>query len=144
MSPLDVLIVDDNALDAELFQRAFTQTIPAVRIATINRGEEVLDFLNGTGKFNDDSTTAPGFILMDVHLAEMSGLEVLRKLKSSTRLCRIPVVMMSSSEDEELIGECYKASANGFILKPVSYDDFSAISMVVGPYWIRLNQSAFL
>ena len=138
---IEVLLVEDNASDAELALRALHRRHPAHVIVHVHDGAEALAFLRGEGGFaGRDANHLPKVILLDLKLPKLTGLEVLRTIKSDPRLQVIPVVMLTSSCQERDLAAAYRLGANSYIVKPVEFDSFSEAVAQLGVYWLLLNQ----
>ena len=138
---VDILLVEDNASDAELTIRALRKYHVSNRISLVTDGEEALDFVFGRGAYNGrENKFQPKLILLDIKLPMLSGLEVLKELKSDDRTREIPVVMLSSSGVESDIQQSYKLGANSYIVKPVDLENFSKSVADLGMYWLLLNK----
>ena len=131
---VEILLVEDNAHDAELTLRALKQRNLANRVHVCRDGAEAIDF------FDDASEAgAPKVILLDLKLPKVDGLEVLQRLKSSARTRTIPVVVLTSSREEPDIEKAYALGANSYIVKPVDFEAFARAVSDVGLYWLLLN-----
>ena len=136
----EVLLVEDNPSDAELALRALHRRHPAQAIVHVHDGAEALAFLRGEGRFTGRATNQlPKVILLDLKLPKLTGLEVLRAIKSDPLLRVIPVVMLTSSCQERDLAAAYRLGANSYIVKPVEFDSFSEAVAKLGVYWLLLN-----
>ena len=136
----EVLLVEDSASDAELALRALHRRHPAQAIVHVQDGAEALAFLRGEGGFaGRDTNHLPKVILLDLKLPKLTGLEVLRAIKSDPLLRVIPVVMLTSSCQERDLAAAYRLGANSYIVKPVEFDSFSEAVATLGVYWLLLN-----
>lgn len=141
--PPDILLVEDNPSDEELTLHALSQKDLAEDIKVVRDGAEALDFLFRTGKYQElQDTNPPRLILLDLKLPKVNGLEVLKKIKANPQTRNIPVVVLSSSDQEQDIRQCYALGANSFITKPVDFNQFSKTVQQVGAYWLKVNQHA--
>jgi two-component system response regulator len=141
VTEVEILLVEDNPRDAELALRALEQRRLANHVIWVKDGAEALDFLFGAGthagrKGNDH----PKVLLLDLKLPKVDGLEVLRRLKADERTRMIPVVVLTSSREEQDIIESYQYGVNSYIVKPVGFDNFSEAVGQLGLYWLLLNQ----
>ncbi len=139
--PAEVLLVEDNPHDLELTLHAWRKVGSSARIHVARDGAEALDFLFGGG----ESTTTggdpnPRVVLLDLKLPLISGLEVLRTIKSDARTRSIPVVVLTSSKEECDISECYDLGVNSYIVKPVRSEQFTNAVRELASYWLALNQ----
>jgi two-component system response regulator len=131
---VEILLVEDNAQDAELTLRALKQRNLANRVHVCRDGAEAIDF------FDDVRTgTAPKVVLLDLKLPKVDGLEVLQRLKRDTRTKGIPIVVLTSSREEPDIEKAYALGANSYIVKPVDFEAFARAVADVGLYWLLLN-----
>lgn len=132
---VEILLVEDNAHDAELTLRALKQRNLANRVHVCRDGAEAMDFFDGAS----EATVTPKVILLDLKLPKVDGLEVLQRLKSSARTRTIPVVVLTSSREEPDIEKAYALGANSYIVKPVDFEAFARAVSDVGLYWLLLN-----
>ncbi|MBS1564708.1 MAG: response regulator [Bacteroidetes bacterium] len=139
---IDVLLVEDNLNDAELAMRELRKHRLANQLFHVEDGEAALDFLFATGPFADrrDSAFQPRIVLMDIQMPKLNGIDVLRRMKSDDRTRRIPVVILTSSNQDPDINTCYALGANSYIVKPVDFNRFSEAIKDLGFYWLLLNQ----
>jgi two-component system response regulator len=133
---VDILIAEDNPNDLELALHGLKKYKLANNIHICRDGEEVLQFL-----FGDDAAAAnPRLILLDLKMPKVDGLQVLRQIKADPRTKSIPVVMMTSSREEQDIVESYRLGVNSYIVKPVDFDQFAEAVRQIGMYWMLFNQ----
>ncbi len=138
---IEILLVEDNPEDAELTLRALKTNNLANRVAHVADGEAALDFILARGKFSGREAEArPQVVILDLKLPKVSGLEVLRALKSDPATRTIPVVVLTSSAQEQDIVESYQLGVNSYIVKPVDFDKFAATVRDLGLYWLLLNK----
>jgi len=138
---IDVLLIEDNLYDAEFAMRALRAEHPHVRILHLQDGRVALEFLFREGAFaHRSSPHLPKVILLDLKLFALSGLEVLRVLKSDVRTRCVPVVVMTSSLEESDLDQAYEIGANSYIVKPVICENFSRTVSDLGVYWLSLNR----
>lgn len=130
---VEILLVEDNANDAELTLRALKQRNLANQVHVCRDGAEAMDF------FFDGATPAPKVVLLDLKLPKVDGLEVLQRLKADARTRSIPVVVLTSSREEPDIERAYALGANSYIVKPVDFEAFARAVADVGLYWLLLN-----
>jgi len=135
---VEILLVEDNPHDAELTIRALKKNNLANSIHVATDGAEALDYIFGTLSNIEHS---PKVILLDLKLPKIDGLEVLRKIKSDERTKVIPVVVLTSSNEERDVVESYKLGVNSYIVKPVDFESFAKAVSNLGLYWMLLNQS---
>jgi CheY-like chemotaxis protein len=137
----DILLVEDNPDDVLLTKRALKRNNILNEMQVVADGVEALDYLFGTGEYEDrDTSKQPCVILLDLKLPRVSGLEVLQRIRGDVRTRRIPVVVLTSSkEEQDLIGS-YELGANSYIRKPVDFEKFVAAIQQLGMYWLVLNE----
>jgi CheY-like chemotaxis protein len=138
---VEVILVEDNPHDAELTLRALKKRGLANNVQVLQDGAEALDFVFCKGRFADREVCAlPKLILLDLKLPKVDGLEVLRRIKSDPRTLAVPVVVLTSSQEEMDIMESYKLGVNSYIVKPVDFDKFFDAVANLGFYWMLLNK----
>jgi two-component system response regulator len=138
---VDLLIVEDNPNDLELTLRALEKSGLTKNIHSVKDGAVALDFIYGRGAYVERSAAPlPKLILLDLKLPKIDGMEVLRQLKSDARMRSIPVVMLTSSQQERDLAQCYRLGVNSYIVKPVSFSKFTESIRHLGLYWLGLNQ----
>ena len=138
---IDILLVEDNPYDAELTQRALKNQGLAHKLVTCADGVEALDFLFGQGSYaGRNLAERPKVIFLDLKLPRISGLEVLQKVKSDDRTRTIPVVILTSSEEEQDITKSYDLGVNSYTVKPVEFNKFFQVVEELSLYWLTLNQ----
>lgn len=139
---ISVLLVEDNEDDIELTLRVFRQYHLANHIHVVRDGAEALDCLFGSGAYAKGSPCEQTkLILLDLKLPKIDGLEVLRRCKSDERTKSIPVVVMTSSREEQDMIESYKLGVNSYIVKPVDFHQFVEAVKQLNLYWLVMNQS---
>jgi len=131
----DVLVVEDDPNDLELTLRALKCHHLANEVRVARDGAEAIQLLFGADG-NTPMSPPPKVILLDLKLPRLSGLDVLRRLKADSRTRRIPVVMLTSSQEDRDVAECYEAGANSYIVKPVEFERFVEAMRVVGLFWM--------
>ncbi|MFA6002055.1 MAG: response regulator [Thermoleophilia bacterium] len=143
LNKIEVLLVEDNPNDAELALRSLKKHNLANYVHWVKDGAEALECLFGNGA----DTPLPcindymKLILLDLKLPKVNGMEVLQKVKSDPKTSSIPVVVMTSSNDDRDVEECYKLGANSYITKPVEFEKFARIVADLGLYWLILNEN---
>ncbi len=138
---VDILLVEDNPQDAELTIRALRKRNLANHLFVVEDGVEALDFIFCRGKYAERTVTQPPkVVLLDLKLPKLDGLEVLRAIKADERMCKIPVVMVTSSHEDLDIRAAYELGANSYVVKPVNFDAFVEAMGYLGLYWLQVNQ----
>ena len=138
---VDILLVEDNPQDAELIIRAIKKQNIANPLFNAEDGAEALDFIFCRGKFSTrDGSIQPRVILLDLKLPKVNGLEVLKEIKMDERTRSIPVVVVTSSQEDPDIKAAYTLGANSYVVKPVSSDAFIDAMSKLGLYWLLVNK----
>ena len=138
-----ILLVEDNPDDVKLTLRAFKQHNLGNEIVVVTDGAQALDYLFGTGQFaGRDVTKSPAVIFLDLKLPKLDGLEVLRRIRAHPRTALQPVVILTSSKEEQDLIASYQLGANSYVRKPVSFDEFVSAARELGLYWLLLNELA--
>lgn len=137
----NILLVEDNPDDVALTLRALKKNNIANEVIVAKDGVEALDYLFGTGAYaGRDATKVPAVILLDLKLPKVDGLEVLESLRKDERTKLAPVVVLTSSKEEQDLVRSYKLGANSYIRKPVDFTQFSEAVRQLGLYWLVLNE----
>ena len=138
-----ILLVEDNQRDEALILRALKKSNIVNKVAVARDGAEALDYLFGTGKYaGRDMSIMPQLILLDLKLPKVNGLQVLQKIREEERTRRLPVVVFTSSSEEEDMIKSYDLGANSYVRKPVDFEQFLEATRQLGLYWLVLNQVA--
>ncbi len=138
---LDILLVEDNPTDAELTMRALKRKNLANKLVWVKNGEEALNFIYAQGQFQDrDPEDLPRLILLDLRMPKVDGMEVLKKIKADEHTKRIPVVVLTSSQQDRDVVESYKLGVNSYVSKPVEFDEFIDAVSTLGLYWMLINK----
>jgi two-component system, response regulator len=138
-----ILLVEDNRDDEVLTLRALKKNHIANEVIVARDGVEALDFLFGAGKHADrDTKVQPQLVLLDLNLPRLGGLEVLRRLRTDERTRFLPIVVLTSSKEDEDVISSYANGANAYVRKPVEFGSFSEAVKTLGLFWLVLNQSA--
>ena len=138
---VEVLFVEDRPEDAELTIRSLKEHNLVNQIKLIEDGQEALDYLFGHGSFKENKPELPKLILLDLKLPKVSGLEVLERIRKEEDLKHLPVVILTSSNEDIDIAKAYELGANSYIVKPVDFVNFAKAIKQVGLYWLVLNRA---
>jgi len=140
IKPASILLVEDNPMDVELIIDAFKEARLGNIIQVARNGKEALDFIFGEGDYADRKQyPLPDIVLLDLKMPGIDGHEVLRRIKGTEKLKRLPVIILTSSRDEGDRAMSYDNGANSYLVKPVSFDDFLKVVKQVSDYWLTLN-----
>lgn len=134
-----ILYAEDSNDDIELTLTAFKESKLVNPVDVVKDGEEVLDYLFFRGKYSDREKVAPAFVLLDIKMPKMDGIEVLKIIRDSKEYKNLPVVMLTSSRMETDIVKSYELGANGFVVKPIGFDEFVKAIKGIGYFWAILN-----
>jgi two-component system response regulator len=135
-----ILLVEDNDDDAELTMMAFREAKIANPVVRMRDGVEALDYLFARGKYSEEANAPlPAVVLLDIKLPKVSGLEVLKQLRAAHRTQHLPVVILTSSDEDRDRFEAYASHANSYVRKPVDYDEFVVATRQLGLYWTVTN-----
>lgn len=138
--PAHILLVEDNRFDIELTLDAFRESRLLNTIQVARNGREALDYIFGNGQYADrEAYPMPDLILLDLNLPGIDGHEVLRRIKMTPGLKRLPIIILTSSEEETDRALSYESGANSYLRKPVSFEGFLKVIDRVGEYWLTLN-----
>jgi two-component system, response regulator len=141
---VEILLVEDNPNDVELTLRALRKHNLANSVQVVGDGSEAIDFVFARGAFESrKEVDPPSVVLLDLKLPKVDGLEVLRAIRSNEHTRFTPIVVLTSSREEQDIIESYKLGVNSYIVKPVSFDKFVEMVRELGFYWLLLNQRPF-
>jgi len=135
-----ILLAEDSMRDAELVLDALDSNNLANSVIHVRDGAEALDYLYRRGQFADRTDAQPALVLLDLKMPKVDGLEVLRQIKDDPALKLIPVVMMTSSAEEQDLLKSYQLGANAYVVKPVKFHEFVDAVKHVGGFWAVLNQ----
>jgi two-component system response regulator len=134
-----ILLVEDNPLDAELMVRGLKDQKLANPITWVKDGEEALDYVFRRGAYAGRSDGGPRLILLDLKMPRVGGIEVTRALKSDERTKRIPIVIMTSSREEQDVAYSYNLGVNSYIVKPLDFGSLAEVARHAGYYWLAIN-----
>ena len=141
MNTKTILLVEDNPSDIDLTKRALEKGHILNKLVVASDGQEALDYLFGTGAYADrDTSDFPTLTLLDLKLPKVSGLDVLRRIRGGMITRRMPVVILTSSREEEDMAASYDLGVNSYIRKPVDFEQFVQSVEQLGLYWLVLNQ----
>jgi two-component system response regulator len=139
---VEILLVEDNPHDARLTLRALKKHNLTNSVVHVKDGAEALQFLFGTGAYADRKEGPnPRVILLDLKLPKVSGIEVLQQIRADERTCRIPVVMMTSSNEDRDIIDSYRLGVNSYVVKPIEFEKFVDVVAELGLYWVLVNRT---
>lgn len=141
MNTKTILLVEDNPSDIDLTKRALANANIANKLVVAEDGQEALDYLFGTGHYaGRDAAPLLAVVLLDLKLPKVDGLNVLRRIRADERTKRLPVVILTSSQEEQDIAAGYDLGANSYIRKPVDFSQFAEAIKSMGLYWLVLNE----
>ena len=135
-----ILLVEDNANDAELTLEALSEHNLANGVDVVRDGAEALDYLNQRGQYAGSEAENLAVILLDLKLPKVDGLEVLRIVKADDKLRCIPVVVLTSSREEKDVVESYRLGVNAYVVKPVNFTEFIDAVKEIGAFWAIVNE----
>ena len=139
---VEILLVEDSPDDAELTIRALKKINLANYLVHLEDGQEALDFLFAGGRFADRQfSKLPKLVLLDIKMPKVSGIDVLKRIKSSEATKSMPVVIMTSSAEEKDIIESYGLGVNSYVVKPVDFENFTKAVTELGLYWMLINKA---
>ena len=139
--PVEILLVEDNPADAEMTLRALRRNNLANKVHWVKDGEQALEFMFRTGAYaGRDPVTVPKLIMLDIKMPKVDGIEVLRRVKANEETRQVPVVVMTSSNEERDVVESYRLGVNSYIVKPVQFESFLETVANIGLYWVITNR----
>jgi len=138
---VEILLVEDSSLDAELTMRALKGGGLANKMLWVRDGQEALDFLFRQGDFAGREDSAPRIVLLDLKMPRVDGIEVLKAIKADDRTRRIPVVIMTSSKEEKDVAQSYDLGVNSYVVKPVDFNSLAELARQAGYYWLAINRT---
>jgi two-component system response regulator len=141
LEQVELLLVEDSALDAELTTRALKAGGLANRLHWVKDGQEALDFLFRHGEYAGRSESVPRLVLLDLKMPRVDGIEVLKAIKADERTRRIPVVVMTSSQEEKDVAQSYDLGVNSYVVKPVDFNALVELARQAGYYWLAINRT---
>jgi two-component system response regulator len=138
---IEILLVEDNAGDAEMTINALKKNNLANKLLHVKDGAAALDFIFAEGEYeNRQIEDQPRVILLDLKMPKVNGIEVLEKIRADERTKTIPVVVLTSSKEDPDIIKCYELGVNSYVVKPVEFDEFQKAISALGLYWMIVNQ----
>jgi CheY-like chemotaxis protein len=140
MAIRSILLVEDNQSDELLVLRALKTVKLANRVEVVRDGQQALDYLFGEGEFAGRDAVPPCVVLLDIGLPRLSGLDVLRRLRADPRTANLPVVMLTSSDEERDRLASYEHGANSYVRKPIKFSELAEMVSRLGVYWVATNE----
>jgi two-component system, response regulator len=137
---VEILLAEDNPADAEMTLRALRKNNLANRVHWVKDGAEALEYVFRAGTYAERANRQPKLILLDIKMPKVDGIEVLRRLKGDPEARSIPVVVMTSSNEDRDVVESYRLGVNSYIVKPVAFDAFLETVAKIGMYWVLTNR----
>ena len=138
---VEILLVEDNPMDAELTMRALKNGGLANKLLWVKDGQQALDFLFRHGEYATREGVAPRLVLLDLKMPKVDGLEVLRAIRADDLTKRVPVVIMTSSQEERDVAQSYDLGVNSYVVKPVDFNAMTEIARQAGYYWLAINRT---
>ena len=138
---VELLLVEDSSLDAELTLRALKAGGLANKLLWVKDGQEALDFLFRQGQYASRSESVPRLVLLDLKMPRVDGIEVLKAIKADDKTRRIPVVVMTSSQEERDVAQSYDLGVNSYVVKPVDFNALTELARQAGYYWLAINRT---
>ena len=135
-----ILLVEDSPLDAELTMRALKDGKLANTVEWVTDGQQAIDYLFHEGNYSEHVGCMPHLVLLDLKMPRVGGIEVLKVIKADKRTKSIPVVVMTSSQEESDIAQSYDLGANSYVVKPVDFMSMTNLARQAGDYWLAINQ----
>jgi two-component system response regulator len=141
---VDILLVEDRPEDAELAMIGLRKYNLVNKIDWVKDGEEALEYIFAQGRYSSRNPDhKPRLILLDIHMPKVDGIEVLRKLRSDDKVKHIPVIVLTTSKEEQDILNAYNLHVNAYMLKPVDFEGFTEAMKTMGMFWMLLNQRPY-
>ena len=141
---VEILYVEDNARDAELTIRALKKGGLANALLWVKDGQQALDYLFRQGDYAQRQDTVPRLVLLDLKMPKVDGIEVLQAIRADERTKRIPVVVMTSSQEESDVARTYDLGVNSYVVKPVDFAAMTELARNAGYYWLAINKAPVL
>jgi len=137
-----ILLVEDDPDDVELILRSLKKYNISNKVTVVSDGQEALDYLFAGGAYaNLDKETMPAVVLLDIKMPKIDGIEVLRRLRADERTKFLPVVMLTSSKEEQDLVNSYKYGCNSYVRKPIEFDELAEAVSKLGLYWLLINEA---
>ena len=130
-----ILVADDDTDDQFMLKEAFSSLNFDGEIKCVENGEELLDYLHNRGKYTDPDFYPPKLILLDLNMPKIDGRQCLKIIKADTNLCKIPIIIFSTSNNPEDVSQSYELGANSYVIKPYSYNELIEIVDIIKKYW---------
>ena len=137
MDLIDILLIEDNASDEALTLRAFSKQNLTNKVRVLRDGQEALDYLNTMA----EECARVKFIILDLKLPKVSGLEILERIKADPKLNKIPIVVLSSSAEDPDVRRAYELGVNSYVTKPIEFSEFAKVVSALGLYWAIINKT---
>ena len=141
---VEILLVEDNPLDAELAIRALKNGGLANNLLWVKDGQQALDYLFRQGEYAQRNENSPRLVLLDLKMPRVDGIEVLKAIKADEKTRRIPVVVMTSSQEERDVAQSYDLGVNSYVVKPVDFNALADLARQAGYYWLAINRTPSL
>ena len=138
---VELLLVEDNPLDAELTMRALKSGGLANKLLWVKDGQEALDFLFREGRYATRGKSVPRLVLLDLKMPRVDGIEVLRAVRAHEDTRYVPVVIMTSSQEERDVAQSYDLGVNSYVVKPVDFNSLTELARQAGYYWLAINRT---
>jgi CheY-like chemotaxis protein len=139
---IEILLVEDSPLDAELTMRGLRAQKLANHITWLQDGQQAIDYLFRRGEYAERAACTPRLVLLDLKMPRVDGIEVLRAIKANESTKRIPVVVMTSSQEENDIALTYDLGVNSYVVKPIDFESLAEVARGAGFYWLAINRPA--
>jgi two-component system response regulator len=141
LTEVEILLAEDDAADAELTMRALRRNNLVNKIHWVKDGEQALEYMFCTGAYAEREPRAPKLVLLDLKMPKVDGIEVLRRLKADPATQAVPIVVMTSSDEEQDVVASYRLGVNSYIVKPVQFEAFLETVAKIGLYWVLTNRA---
>ncbi|RYH33979.1 MAG: response regulator [Alcaligenaceae bacterium] len=138
---VDILLVEDSPNDAELAIRALKKNGFANKMLWVKDGEQAINYLFRRGEYSQHDEASPKLVLLDLKMPRVDGMEVLRAMKEDQRTRRIPVVMLTSSQEERDVAQSYDLGVNSYVVKPMDFGAMADVVCQAGAYWLGVNRT---